>query len=273
MKTKRYICVVLVLMLAIFLPCNAFCQDFLLPYNANDIAIARALAIKYDLNPDTISIIPITGGNPTGTASAPASSDISGKAIQYSTNLPDGSIEVMTIIPFIELPNGTLVNSFAAMSAGTGIAPMDTTQRYSDMDLTLKGTYKTFPMAIMNTFPGYQMYKASFRWTKSSSSSTTSKVSYIKVHSCVAGVLYTNPSDGSEPQISNSNFSREKTITKTNPVISTWYSTSNAMSTSEGIVRCTDALEHGGWAFVEFNYVDANGVSRTGDFSTWCFRK
>lgn len=267
---KRFGIIVFVLLIAISIPCSALCERYVSSNTARDIIIARAIADNHGLDYDDIEIIPVIENSQPQNANASLST---AKAIQYYTKLEDGTMEVTTILPFKSLPNGTLINSFVCSSIESVSSPMNQTLRYSDMDLELKGTYKQFQSAILNTFHAYHMYKGSFRWSKTNATTTTSSVTYMKLHACVAGKLYTNPSDGSEPRLINSNFSREKTVTKNNPTISTWHSTSNVMSSSDGIVYCNDLNDHGGWVFVEFNYIDANGTSRSGDFSTWCFRK
>ena len=272
MKRVRLMC--LLLSIIMLIPTVAFgasnTDENLAITNQTD-RIIRYIAAQNGLAPDELKLVPIVSGTiSSGIAKAANHSSSDQYALEHVSIDANGIITVTTIIPLVEADDGSLVNSFSYVPSG-GIRPMASLP-VSDMTIELRSSYKQYPSAIKDTFHAYQLYNSSFRWTKSSSSTSSSKITYAKIHSCVAGQLYSNPSSGT-PTLKNSNFSKERIKEVTNPGKSIWQYTPTVMSSSDGIVYCNDAINHGGWAYVDFKYLDAKGTSRGDDFSAWCFRK
>ncbi|MGI6182500.1 MAG: hypothetical protein ACOYIH_00180 [Candidatus Fimadaptatus sp.] len=272
MKRVRLMC--LFLSIIMLIPTVAFgasnTNEGLASSNRTD-RIIRYIAAQNGFLPDELKLVPIISGVVnSGVEKATNYGSYDQYALEHVSIDVNGLITVTTIIPLVEAGDGSLVNSFSYVPSG-GIRPMASLP-VSDMTIELKSSYKQFPSAIKDTFHAYQLYNSSFRWTKSSSSTSSSKITYAKIYSCVAGQLYSNPSSGT-PTLKNSNFSKERTKEVTNPEKSTWKPTPTVMTSSDGIVYCSDAINHGGWAYVDFKYLDANGNSRGADFSAWCFRK
>lgn len=270
---KKLSCIVLAFF-CIFAFAPAFASGSSL--DSASAAIVKDVANIHNVSEALCRVVPISIADSSQTAKANFSSSSAQKAILVVRMLPNDAVETTLILPFKELPNGKLVNSFEyAASLGSIAEPKSTGERVVplyDVDASMRATYKVYTAAILNTLHAGQMYKGGFKWTKANSSSSAT-VTQAKITVAARGRLYSVPDYVNEPTLLNSNYNKSKTTTLTNPSSGSWHYTASLMSTSEGVVR-PYTMEDGGWVAIDVNYKNANGTSQSSYGTTLtCFSK
>lgn len=273
---KKLLCVVLTIC-CMFVLVPAFATEYTVSHSLNVAynTIVHDVASVHNVNEELCRIVPMGSTNTGNIATNSSANSPMQKAILLVDMLPNNVVTTTLIVPFKEMPDGTLMNSFEYAATIGAVAVQSTGERtvpLYDIDASLRGTYKVYTAAISNTYHAGQIYKGGFKWTKSDSSSSA-KVKKAIITVAAKGRLYSVPDNVNEPSLLNSNYSKSKTTTLTSPSAGTWSYTAALMSTSEGVVR-PDSFEDGGWVSIDVEYTNANGSAQHAYGTTLtCFSK
>ena len=273
---KKLLCVVLTIC-CMFVVIPAFATEYTVSPSLNVAynTIVHDVASVHNVNEELCRIVPMGSTNTGNIATNSSANSPMQKAILLVDMLPNNVVTTTLIVPFNEMPDGTLMNSFE-YAATIGVAAVQSTGERTvplyDIDASLRGTYKVYTAAILDTFHAGQLYKGGFQWTKvNSSSSAKVRKAIITVHA--KGALYSVPDYVTEPSLINSNYNKGKTTTITSPKAGVWTYTPALMSTTEGVVR-PNAFDDGGYVSIDVEYNNANGSAQHSYGTTLtCFSK
>ena len=194
------------------------------------------------------------------------------KAIKVSKNMPNGVIEETYVVPYTELEDGTLVNSFEYENRMSHLHPVgDVSERHNVTDLTdITMTVTTYFERVTISPVYYRMFYTKASWHKVDDTSSA-YVSEMTILSEVSGVCYTYPE---EVRLTGDTYRWEEFYVQ-NPHEGNIYATDLVMNTHE-TEHVYDVGQYNTGTFgagtVILTYYDSRGRERSDEKIFWCFR-